>query len=80
MLSWDFIDISSAFSEEKVDMVVGGYAMAFPGYSRVTGDIDLWIRISDENAEMVWRALQSFGASLFNLNIDDLKLPEMVIQ
>ena len=80
MLSWDFIDLSSAFSEEKVDMVVGGYAMAFPGYSRATGDIDLWIRISDENAEMVWRALQSFGASLFNLNIDDLKLPEMVIQ
>lgn len=26
-------------------MVVGGYAIAFHGYVRGTGDIDLWIRI-----------------------------------
>jgi hypothetical protein len=81
LLSRDFIDILSAFSEEKVDyMVVGGYAMAFHGYARATGDIDLWIRISEENAEKVWRALRSFGAPLFDLNIDDLKTPGMVFQ
>jgi hypothetical protein len=60
--------------------VVGGYAMAFHGYVRATGDIDLWIRISDENAEKVWRALQAFGAPLFDLNIEDLKTPGMVFQ
>lgn len=33
MLSLDFTDILSAFSEEKVEyMVVGGYAIAFYGY------------------------------------------------
>jgi hypothetical protein len=71
----------SAFSEEKVEfLVVGAYAMAFHGYVRATGDIDLWIRISDENAERVWRALQTFGAPLFDLNIEDLKTPGMVFQ
>lgn len=54
--------------------------MAFHGYVRATGDIDLWIRASDENAEKVWRALKTFGAPLFDLNIEDLKTPGMVFQ
>lgn len=81
MLNPDFADILSAFIAGKVEfLVVGGYAMAFHGYVRATGDIDLWIRCSDENAERVWRALQTFGAPLFDLNIADLKTPGMVFQ
>lgn len=81
MLSQDFIDILSAFSEEKVDyLLVGSYAMAFHGWARATGDIDLWVRPSKENAEKVWRALQKFGAPLRDLDIQDLQLPEMVFQ
>lgn len=81
MLNQDFIDILSVFSEEKVEfLVVGGYAMAFHGYVRATGDIDLWIRISDENAQKVWRALQKFGAPLFDLKIEDLQTLGMVFQ
>jgi hypothetical protein len=42
LLNPDFIDILSAFSEEGVEyLVVGGFAMAFHGYVRATGDIDL---------------------------------------
>jgi len=81
LLNQDFKEILSAFIEEKVEfLVVGGYAMAFHGYVRATGDIDLWIRISDENAKRVWQALQTFGAPLFDLNIEDLKTPRMVFQ
>ncbi len=61
-------------------MVVGGYALAFHGYVRGTGDIDLWIRISEENASKVWRALTTFGAPLFNLRVGDLLLPATVFQ
>lgn len=61
-------------------MVVGGYAIAFHGYVRGTGDIDLWIRISDENSERVWKALKTFGAPLFDLSIEDLKAAGMVFQ
>lgn len=61
-------------------MVVGGYALAFHGYVRATGDIDLWIRTSAENAQRVWNALERFGAPLFDLNIEALTSPGMVFQ
>jgi hypothetical protein len=61
-------------------MVVGAYALAFHGFPRATGDIDLWIRRSDENAQRVWRALIRFGAPLFDMKIDDLKTPDLALQ
>jgi hypothetical protein len=54
--------------------------MVFHGYIRATGDIDLWIRCSAENAEKVWRALQAFGAPLFDWKIDDFQVSGMVFQ
>lgn len=54
--------------------------MAFHDYVRATGDIDLWIRRSVENAQKVWRALENFGAPLFDLKTTDLTTPEMVFQ
>ncbi len=81
MLNPDFRDILRAFSDEKVEfLVVGGYAMAFHGFVRATGDIDLWIRTSDENARRVWLALQTFGAPLFDLTVADLQTPGIVFQ
>lgn len=81
MLNPDFKDILSAFIKEKVEfLVVGGYALAFHGYVRATGDIDLWIRISEENADKVWRALEKFGSPLFDLSKEDLMNAGMVFQ
>lgn len=81
MLNQNFKDILSAFIEEKAEfLVVGGYAMAFHGFVRATGDIDLWICLSAENAEKVWRALRRFGAPTFDLNQKDLQTPGMVFQ
>jgi deferrochelatase/peroxidase EfeB len=65
LLNPDFRDILSVFSAEGVEfLLVGAYALAVHGMPRATGDIDLWIRCSPENAERVMRALRSFGASL----------------
>lgn len=81
MLNPDFRDILSVFCDEQVEfMVVGAYALAFHGFPRATGDIDLWIRRSDENAQRVWLALMRFGAPLFDLKIDDLKTPDLALQ
>ena len=71
----------SAFLGEKVDfLIVGGIAMAFHGYVRGTGDIDFWIRISEENADRVWRAIKIFGAPTFDLERDDLLIKGTVYQ
>ncbi len=63
MLNPDFRDMLSALSEHDVDyMVVGAYALAFHGLPRATGDIDIWVRCSPENAGRVWEAVQVNGA------------------
>lgn len=80
-LSQDFIDILSAFIDEKVEyMLVGGYALGYHGYSRGTGDIDLWVRRSAENAELVYRALKKFGAPLFDVKVEDFVVPNTIFQ
>lgn len=33
-------------------MVIGGYAVAYYGYSRFTADIEIWIEASPENADL----------------------------
>ena len=81
MLNSDFRDILSAFCEEKVEfMLVGAYAVAAHGLPRATGDIDLWIECSRENADRVWAALMNFGAPLQNLSIEDFLKPGTVVQ
>lgn len=81
MLNSDFRDILSAFCEEKVEfMLVGAYAVAAHGLPRATGDIDLWIKCSDDNAARVLSALKLFGAPLSNFSKADLLRPGTVIQ
>jgi len=71
----------SALCEEKADfLIVGAYALAAHGHPRATGDIDIWIRASEENAKRVWRALMRFGCPLFDLKLDDLKTPDLIFQ
>lgn len=61
-------------------LVVGAHALAAHGVPRATGDLDLWVRASTENAERVWEALEQFGAPLHDLTIDDLARPDVVFQ
>ena len=81
MLNSDFRDILSAFCEEKVEfMLVGAYAVAAHGLPRATGDIDLWVKCSETNAERVWAALSKFGAPLGNITKQDFISRGNVVQ
>jgi hypothetical protein len=61
-------------------LVVGAYALAAYGMPRATGDIDIWIRPTPENAQRVWRALQTFGAPLSRISVEDFTTPDLVFQ
>lgn len=77
----DFNDILSAFNAEGVEyLLVGAYAVAVHGLPRATGDMDLWIRPSPDNAKLVRRALVRFGAPLEGLSLRDLETPDLVVQ
>jgi hypothetical protein len=81
LLNPDFRDMLSALSAEGAEfLLVGAYALAAHGLPRATGDMDIWIRRSEDNAQRVWRALQRFGASLAELSIDDLQISNLVFQ
>ena len=77
----DFAEMLSTLSAEGVEfLVVGAYAMAAHGWPRATGDIDIWVRPSTENADRVLRALRRFGAPLFDLSHEDLIKNDTVFQ
>jgi hypothetical protein len=81
MLNPDFKDILSCLKDEEADfIVVGAYALAAHGFPRATGDIDIWIRNSFENAQKVMRALVKFGAPISNLSEEDFTASDMVVQ
>jgi hypothetical protein len=81
LLNRDFVEMLRALSAEGVEcLLVGAYAMAAHGTPRATGDLDLWVRPTRDNAERVLRALRRFGAPLFDLTVDDLACPGTVFQ
>ncbi len=52
ILAQDFEDFVKLLNQRQVEyLIVGGYALAFHGKPRHTGDLDIWINISEQNAE-----------------------------
>lgn len=82
-LNPDFIDLLEAFNRAQVEfMVVGAHALAAHGVPRATGDLDVWVRPSPENASRVVTALTAFGAPLSQHQVtrDDFARPGTVYQ
>jgi hypothetical protein len=69
----------SALNDEGAEyLVVGAYAVGTYLPPRATGDFDIWVRSTKENAEKVWRALIRFGAPRRDLTLEDLSSPDIV--
>ncbi len=80
-MNQDFVEMLSALSEAGAEyLVVGAHALAVHGFPRATGDLDLWVRPTPENADRVWTALLQFGAPLGDLRREDLHTPDVVFQ
>lgn len=77
----DFLDLLRAFIDHNVRfMVVGAYALGVHGRPRATGDLDVWIDATPENAVRVIDALRHFGAPLTQVTADDFSRPGIVFQ
>jgi predicted nucleotidyltransferase len=42
-------------------LLIGGYAVIFHGYARSTGDMDIWVRPTNENKQSLGNALEDYG-------------------
>lgn len=77
----DFRDLLELFNSHKVKyIIVGGYALAFHGAPRYTGDIDIFVTPDAKNAQRIMSALEEFGFGSVGLSAADFKKPGQVIQ
>lgn len=77
----DFVEMLSALSAAGVEfLIVGAHAMAAYAEPRATGDLDIWVRPSRDNATRVWAALKAFGAPLDAITKADLASDDIVFQ
>ncbi len=55
----EFIELLSSASVEY--LLVGGHAVAYHGFPRLTGDFDFFVRASPENARRLIEVFRQFG-------------------
>lgn len=82
-LNEDFRDLLLEFADAEVEFVlVGAFAVAYHGVPRATGDMDVLVRPSSDNARRVFDALASFGAPLASAGVtpEDFETPGIVYQ
>jgi len=61
----------SVFQKHKVDyLIVGGFAVNRYGYSRATGDLDLYLRDTKRNRKNLIEAIDEMGYGRYNMLMD----------
>lgn len=64
----DFRDFIAALNNNQVRYIlVGGYSVILHGYSRTTGDMDLWVERTKENYLKIKDAFEEFGMPVFDM-------------
>jgi hypothetical protein len=74
----EFVELLNALKVRYI--VVGAFAVAYHGYPRYTGDIDLFIERSSENAKGILNAIERFGFGDLGLSVEDFLHQDQVIQ
>ena len=77
----DFAEMLSALSEAGAEfLIVGAHALAFHGAPRFTGDLDLLIRPTADNASKTLAAVRAFGFPVEKLEPADLIDPRRILE
>ena len=77
----DFRELFALLNAHDVEyMIVGGYALAFHGAPRYTGDMDVYVKPAPENAQQILATLDSFGFGSLDLKAEDFSRLDRVIQ
>lgn len=74
----EFVELLNSTGVEY--LVVGGHAVAYHGYPRYTGDIDIFVRRTPENAAKIVSVLEAFGFGELSVQTDTFLEPDVVVQ
>jgi hypothetical protein len=81
--SADVLDFLRLLKKHEVRyLLVGGTAVIYHGYARMTGDVDFFFERSESNVDRIWRALSDFwGGDVPSLrSARELMDPNLVLQ
>lgn len=77
----DFADLCSLLNARGIEyLIIGGYAVAFYGAPRFTGDLDILIHPSADQVSRALAALKEFGFPTQDLNVEYLLAQEKILQ
>jgi hypothetical protein len=77
----DFRELLALFNAHHVEyLIIGGYALAFHGAPRFTGDLDIFVHPEAANAQRILAALAAFGFASVGLTLSDFERPDQVVQ
>ena len=77
----DFREFLGLLNAHSVDfIIVGGYALAYHGVPRYTGDIDVFVKPERKNAKRIINALAEFGFGSLELSVEDFQKKDSVVQ
>lgn len=80
-LETDFIDFVDLCNKYEVEyLVIGGYAVSIHGYPRSTKDLDICIRISEQNALKMIQVINDFGFASLKLTKEDFLKRDFITQ
>src|SRR5438045_1838126 len=80
-LAKDFREFVALLNSNHVEyVIVGGYALAFHGAPRYTGDIDILVRRSPENAARLETSLATFGFGSVGISAKDFLEEGQIVQ
>ncbi len=80
-MNQDFLDLLRELcAADARFLIVGAYAVSVHAEPRATGDLDVWVEPTPDNARRVLAALTAFGAPLADLTVEDLAAPDVVFQ
>src|SRR5689334_6638484 len=80
-MNQDFLDLLRAFIGHNVRyLIVGAYALGVHGRPRATGDLDVWVDPTPENAANAMSALQHCGAPTAQVSAADFSRPGVVCE
>lgn len=74
----EFIELLNAHEVRYV--LVGGYAVAYHGFPRYTGDIDFFVDVTDDNPQRLSKVLRDFGFDEEQIDVDLFSRDNQIIQ
>ncbi len=81
MFSQDFREFVELLINHNAEyLIVGGYAVGVHGHPRYTGDLDIWLNPTQENAERILSCVNEFGFASYGLKSDDFTKVGNVVQ